>query len=46
MRNIQNNRQATAILFLHAQTPLHPGSGTALEWWTSPFSGNAIPSGR
>lgn len=30
MRNIQNNRQATAILFLHAQTPLHPGSGTAL----------------
>ncbi|MGF1580757.1 MAG: type III-B CRISPR module RAMP protein Cmr4 [Gemmataceae bacterium] len=28
--NESNNQQATRLLFLHAQTPLHPGSGTAL----------------
>lgn len=30
MSNGNDNRQATAMLFLHAQTSLHPGSGTAL----------------
>lgn len=30
MSNLDQNRQATALLFLHAQTSLHPGSGTAL----------------
>ncbi len=30
MSEINNQRQATAMLFLHAQTALHPGSGTAL----------------
>lgn len=30
MSNSNGNHQATAIMFLHAQTSLHPGSGTAL----------------
>ena len=30
MSEINNQRQAAALLFLHAQTSLHPGSGTAL----------------
>ncbi len=30
MNEINNQRQAAALLFLHAQTSLHPGSGTAL----------------
>lgn len=31
MSTVNDTRQATAMLFLHAQTPLHPGSGTALD---------------
>lgn len=30
MSESDDSRQAASILFLHAQTPLHPGSGTAL----------------
>jgi CRISPR-associated protein Cmr4 len=30
MSDANDQRQATALLFLHAQTSLHPGSGTAL----------------
>ncbi len=30
MTEINNQRQAAALLFLHAQTSLHPGSGTGL----------------
>lgn len=30
MSESRGTRQAVSILFLHAQTPLHPGSGTAL----------------
>lgn len=28
--NVEQSRQEAAVLFIHAQTPLHPGSGTAL----------------
>ena len=30
MPDPSSNRDASALLFLHAQTPMHPGSGTAL----------------
>lgn len=40
------NTQAAALLFIHAQTSLHPGSGTALGWWTYPSSANATHNGR
>ncbi len=30
MSETNGNQQATSVLFIHAQTPMHPGAGTAL----------------